>query len=340
MPTRPHTLVARLDNDGDVLLMGPAIRAVAAGSSRVTLLCGPRGRAAAALLPGVDALEVFRAPWIDPEPDPVDPRAVRELTARVAGLAPDRAIVFTSFHQSPLPLALLLRMAGVPWVGAISEDYPGSLLDLRHRPPEHLHEVERALSLVAAAGFAPVAGDDRLAVRRHPDALPEALPRRYVVLHPGASVPARSWPAERFARLAARLAGAGVSVVVTGGPSERDLAGVVAGRTALDLGGRTDLPALAEVLAGAEAVVAGNTGPAHLAAAVGTPVVWVFAPTVPAERWHPWRVPYTRLSVGVPCAGCRARICPVPGHPCMAGVDVDDAFQAVHAYVGPTQPVP
>ena len=65
-----HVLAVRLDNDGDVLLAGPAVRALAAGASRVTLLCGPRGRRAAELLPGVDDVIVWRAPWIDPEPDP------------------------------------------------------------------------------------------------------------------------------------------------------------------------------------------------------------------------------------------------------------------------------
>lgn len=328
-----HALVVRLDNDGDVLVTGPAIRAVAAGSDRVTLLCGPRGRAAAGLLPGVDALEVFRAPWIDPEPDPVDPGAIAELTARLAALAPDRAVVFTSFHQSALPLALVLRMAGVPWVGAISEDYPGSLLDLRHRPPDDLHEVERALSLAAAAGFPAPPGDDgRLAVRRRPAERPDGLPDRYVVLHPGASVTARTWPAGRFRELAVRLQRRGMPVVVTGGPGERALTAYVADDVARDLGGRTGLAGLTEVLAGAAAVVVGNTGPAHLAAAAGAPVVWLFAPTVPAARWHPWRVPFTTLSVDVPCAGCRARTCPVAGHPCMGGVTVDVVLAAVAAY--------
>ena len=68
---RPRVLVARLDNEGDVLLAGPAIRALAAGADHVTLLCGPRGRQAAVLLPGVDAVLTWRAPWIDPEPDPI-----------------------------------------------------------------------------------------------------------------------------------------------------------------------------------------------------------------------------------------------------------------------------
>src|SRR5205814_5948910 len=74
-----NVLMVRLDNNGDVLLAGPAIRAVAAGARSVTLLCGPRGLDAAELLPGVDDLIVFRAPWIDPEPQPVDPVTIAAL---------------------------------------------------------------------------------------------------------------------------------------------------------------------------------------------------------------------------------------------------------------------
>jgi ADP-heptose:LPS heptosyltransferase len=62
---------------------------------------------------------------------------------------------------------------------------------------------------------------------------------------------------------------------------------------------------------------------------VGTPVVSLFAPTVPAVRWRPWCVPHELLYVDVPCAGCRARVCPVEGHPCLNGVDVDDVVAAV-----------
>jgi ADP-heptose:LPS heptosyltransferase len=98
----------------------------------------------------------------------------------------------------------------------------------------------------------------------------------------------------------------------------------------LDLGGRVDLAGLAEVLARAEAVVVGNTGPAHLAAAVGTPVVSLFAPTVPACRWRPWRVPHVLLGdQDAPCAGSRARHCPVPGHPCLNRVDVGEVLAAL-----------
>jgi len=321
-----HALVCRLDSEGDVLLAGPAIRAVAAGSERVTLLCGPRGRQAAALLPGVDEILVWRAPWIDPEPEPVGRAGVDAIVDRLAALRVDRALVFGSFHQSPLPTALLLRMAGTPWIGATSVDYPGSLLDLRHRVPDDLHEVERALDLARSAGYVLPPGDPgALRVRREPF----ALEGPYVVVHPGASVPARAWAPERAAALVEALGAAGRRVVVTGAPGERPLTARVAGGEGLDLGGETSLGELASVLAAAECVVVGNTGPAHLAAAVGTPVASLFAPTVPAARWRPWRVPHELLHVEVPCAGCRARECPVPGHPCLGGVEVEAVLAAV-----------
>ncbi len=323
-----HVLAVRLDNDGDVLLAGPAIRALAAAHDRLTLLCGPRGRNAAALLPGVDEVIVWRAPWIDPEPEPVDRAATLGLVEDLAGRGIDRAVIFGSFHQSPLPTALLLRLAGVGFVAATSVDYPGSLLDVRHRIDDDVHEVERALDLVATLGHRLPAGDDgALRVRRPGAQLPVEGP--YVVVHPGASVPARAWAPERNAELVEALAAAGRTVVVTGAPAERELTARVAGTAGIDLGGATDLAGLADVLAGAQVVVVGNTGPAHLAAAVGTPVVSLFAPTVPAVRWRPWRVPQELLFVDVPCAGCRARVCPVEGHPCLGGVAVERVVAAV-----------
>ena len=326
-----HVLVVRLDSDGDVLVTGPAIRAVAAGADRVTLLCGPRGRQAASLLPGVDRLVVHRAAWIDPEPDRLDRATALALVSELAALEADEAVIFTSFHQSALPTALLLRMAAVQRIGAISEDYPGSLLDVRHRVDDDVHEVERALSLAAACGFElPDRDDGRLRIRRPPH--PLRLQPGYVVVHPGASVPARAWPAVRLAERGAVLVDSGRQVVVTGGPDERGLTARVAGgdRKVLDLGGQTSLGQLADVLADAAAVVVANTGPAHLAAAVGTPVVSLFAPVVPAVRWRPWRVPHVLLGdQSAPCADTRARTCPVPGHPCLASVSALDVMAAL-----------
>jgi ADP-heptose:LPS heptosyltransferase len=321
-----RVLAVRLDNDGDVLLAGPAIRALAAGAEHVTLLCGPRGQQAAELLPCVDEVLVWRAPWIDPDPQPVDSDAIAALVDCIARRRFDRAIVFGSFHQSPLPTALVLRMAGVPWIGATSVDYPGSLLDLRHRIDDDVHEVERSLDLVFAAGFELAPGD---AGELRVSGIARQRPaEEYVVVHPGASVPARAWAPACNAELVAALVAAGRTAVVTGGPSERELTAQVAAPGAIDLGGATDFAGLAGVIAGADAIVVGNTGPAHLAAAVGTPVVSLYAPTVPAVRWRPWKVPHELLYVDVPCAGCRARVCPVAGHPCL-DLEVEDVVAAV-----------
>jgi ADP-heptose:LPS heptosyltransferase len=326
-------LVARLDNAGDVLLQGPMVRAIAAGAQRVVFLAGPAGAEAAALLPGVDDVWTWRCPWILGDPPPVDADDLEALAGRVRALAPDEAVISTSFHQSPLPLALLLRAAGVPRISAISVDYPGTLLDVRHRVQDHLPEPERALSLARAAGFLLPDGDDgRLSVRRPLPVVPHVP--GYVLLHPGASVPARAWPAQRCAEAVEALTAAGHRVLVTGGPGERELTAAVAGTSGLDLGGGTTLPEMAALLDGAAAVVVGNTGPAHLAAAVGTPVVSLFAPVVPAARWAPYGVPTVLLGdQDSPCRDTRARECPVPGHPCLTSVTAADVVAAVEKLV-------
>jgi ADP-heptose:LPS heptosyltransferase len=338
-----HVLALRLDSDGDVLLTGPALRAIAQRAQRLTFVCGPRGSQAASLLPGVDRILVHRAAWIDPEPEPLSRRETLALVRRLAALAVDEAIIFTSFRQSALPTALLLRLAGVPKIAAISEDYAGSLLDVRHRIEGEMHEVERSLSLSATLGYELAPGaDDRLLVERPGESPLEGGP--YVVVHPGASVPARTWPAERHAALVHGLARMGQRVVVTGGPDERKLTAFVAGAPrsgVVDLGGLTTLAQLADVLAEAAVVVVGNTGPAHLAAAVGTPVVSLFAPVVPAVRWRPWRVPHVLLGDQLaPCAGSRARTCAIPGHPCLESVSVEDVVAAIATLAPVEEAVP
>nr|WP_203916573.1 HAD-IIIA family hydrolase [Rugosimonospora africana] len=370
-PSGGNVLAVRADSTGDVLICGPAIRALAARAARVTLLCGPRGRAAAGLLPGIDDIIEWPVPWIDSAAGPVDPAAVTALLTEVSLRGIDEAVIFTSYHQSALPLALLLRLAGVGRVSAISDDYAGGLLDVRHRVPPGVPEPERALSLAAAAGYPLPDGADGglrvntdLSARTYPDPEEEEDPgddidnsgsggggggggsgdgtvrdgAGYVLVHPGASVPARACPPERCAEIVAALTAAGRRVVVTGGPDERELTAQVAGDVASDRGGDYDLAGLARLIAGADALVSGNTGPAHLAAAVGTPVVSLFAPTVPFGQWAPYQVPTVRLGEQLAaCRETRAVRCPVPGHPCLSRIDPADVVAAVDALVGGTR---
>ena len=244
-----RVLAVRQDNNGDVLLIGPALRTIAR-TERVSLLCGPRGAAAARLLPGVENLLVWEAPWIDPHPRALDVRDVETFLAAIREHAFDEAVIFTSFHQSALPLALLLRMAGIARIGAISEDYPGSLLDVRHRIDAEVHEVERNLSLARAMGYVPDTRDDAALQVVNVPATSGFAPRSYVVVHPGCTVPARAWSAEGNAALVRLLAHRRYRVVVTGGSEERALCELVAGDCAFvtNVAGRTSFERFAAVV--------------------------------------------------------------------------------------------
>jgi ADP-heptose:LPS heptosyltransferase len=342
-----RALVARLDSVGDVLLAGPAVRAVASSPDvdEVWFLCSSIGASAARLLPGVDHVLVWDCPWITASAPPLTAEHLAELDALVARCLPEVAVILTSFHQSPLPLALQLRLAGVPRIVGASVDYAGPLLDVRLVPGEDFSEDQpeplRALAIAAAAGFAPAPGDEGGLRIASSAALPDAVSRllddpaaggaarQFVVVHPGASVSSRRWPAERHRQTVLRLTELGAKVVVTGGPAERELTREVAGAEAVDLGGDTPLDSLAAVLARASVVVTGNTGPAHLAAAVRTPVVSLFSPVVPASRWAPYGVPHVLLGdQDAACRGTRATECPVAGHPCLNSVTAEQVVEA------------
>jgi ADP-heptose:LPS heptosyltransferase len=331
-----HVLVVRTDGLGDVLLTGPAVRAVANGGARVTMLSGPAGAPAAHRLPGVERVMVTRLPWIDARPEPDVRDALDALVHAIAAEGFDEAIVFTSFHQSALPTALVLRLAGIARVGAISTDYPGALLDVRHHLDDDVHEVERNLSLAGAMGYA-LGRDDDARLRLLPSRPLPTVNHTYVVVHPGASVPARTLSAAQWRAVVSGVAATGRNVVVTGTSAENDLldhltagqSGPVAGLASDEFG------TLVGIIEHADTVVVGNTGPMHLAAALGTPVVACFAPTVPAVRWRPWGVPHVLLGTqDVECAGCRASVCPRDEQVCLASVGADEVVAALESLAG------
>jgi ADP-heptose:LPS heptosyltransferase len=330
---RPTLLVVRPDNAGDVLLTGPAVRAAAGAGFRVAMVTSPQGQAAARLLPGVDEVLVHHVPWIDAEPRPLTSGDWEALVASARRVDAAAAAILTSSHQSPLPAAAALRLAGIDNIAAVSHDYAGSLLDHRIPGDPDVHEVERNLMVMSALGVEPDADDDGelrvdLGDTRY---VPPDGP--WCVVHPGCTVPARTWSPDRWRELVRRLA-ADRTVVVTGTDEERSTVDAVCHGidNVWSLAGRTSLAELAAVLAAAPVVACGNTGVMHLAAAVSTPICAVFPPTVPLARWRPWRA--TAAVLGrqeISCAGCRARVCPVPGHPCVGDIPVEAAQSAIAA---------
>lgn len=310
-----RVLVVRPDNVGDVLMTGPVFRALRAAAPAATLdlLASPAGAAAAALLPEVDGVVTASVSWqqldLVPGSNPTDPDAA--LVDDLAARGYDAAVVLTSFSQSPWPAAEVLRRAGVPVRVGMSKEFGGGLLT--HwvpAPPDEEHQVDRMLGLLAAVGV-PSRGVE-LAVRIPDDAATPlaVVGSRYAVVAPGASCPSRRWPAERFAAVVAELAADGLTVVVSGTEREADLVEAVAGDVGVPIAGGLGLGDLAALLAGAEVVVANNSGGVHLADAVRAPVVELFAGTETVDQYRPRSTRAEVLTRPVACAPCRQLVCP------------------------------
>ena len=249
-----HVLVARLDNDGDVLLAGPGgprrRRRRRPGDAARAARAGARRRG---LLPGVDEVLVRRAAVDRRRARPVDRGDVDALRRR---RWPRRALDRAADPRPPSTRARCRSRCCCGWpacraIAAISGRLPR--LAARRPPPRSPTTSTRSSarsSLVAALGYPLPPGDDGAAARSGAAGARVAPAGAYVVVHPGASVPARAWAPERHAALVAALRRRGPAVVVTGGPGEtRADAPASPATAALDLGGATTLAELADVLA-------------------------------------------------------------------------------------------
>lgn len=262
----PTVLALRALGLGDVLTAVPAFRGLAqACPDRRRLFAGPAALAPLATLAGFDAH--------------VDVRSLDD-TAPVA--PPDVAV---NLHgRGPRSHRLLLGTRPRALLAFAHPEVPES----RGGPTwdDEEHEVERWCRLVRSAGIA--CDPTRLDIEPPPGHVPAVAGA--TLIHPGAASAARRWPVERWARVAHRELAEGRRVVVTGSAAERDLAHDLARRAGIPdrdvLAGRTDVLALARVVAAVEVVLCGDTGVAHLATALGTPSVILFGPTSPT-RWGP-----------------------------------------------------
>jgi lipopolysaccharide heptosyltransferase II len=341
-----RVLCVRLDTLGDVLMTSPAIRALKESlqEGRITLLTSPAGEEPGRHLPEVDDVLVYEAPWMKASPARADSRYDQAMIARLRGQF-DAAVIFTVYSQNPLPAALLCFLAEIPLRLAHCRENPYHLLShwVREIEPETTvrHEVRRQLDLVASIGCRPADERLRFAVPAgaRATALEKlqtagvALDRPYVVVHPGVSAPSRQWAPQGFAAAAGRLAREdGLQIVFTGSQGEADLVeGIRAGMDAAShtLAGQLSLGELGAVLQSAALLIANNTGPVHVAAAVGTPVVDLYALTNPQHT--PWGVPNRVLNHDVPCKFCYKSICPEGHHHCLALVQPDEVVQAARA---------
>ena len=160
--------------------------------------------------------------------------------------------------------------------------------------------------------------------------------QRLVALHPGAGLAERCWPLESFAQVGRDLAARGLRVLITGGPREMELTRRLAaqvGEPALDLGGRTDLPGLAAILARCVALISNDSGPVHLAGAVGTPVVSIVLAQGNFRATGPYLPGSLALSADLDCVPC-AQPLSCPHRDCHACISPADALAGLELVLG------
>lgn len=248
-------------------------------------------------LTSLPALRALRREFPDRRIALAAPGALEPL-ARLSGavdeLVPTRGLGVLDWQHEPPEMAVNLHGKGPQSIADLLAQRPAEVITHRHPDfpdvdgppwPDDVHEVERWCLLLEQYGLTAHRHELQLARPEQPSPAPRA-----VVVHPGAAYPARRWPVSRFAVVAHALAERGHAVVVTGNSNERLLAADVARQAGLPssavLAGRTELDALAALVADARLVVSGDTGVGHLATAYGTPSVLLFGPT-PPSRWGP-----------------------------------------------------
>jgi lipopolysaccharide heptosyltransferase II len=335
-----NLLCVRLDSLGDVLMTTPAIRALKESQPgcRITLLTSPAGAAAAALLPEIDECWIYEAPWMKATHRRSGGGVDRDIIQRLRSARFDGAVIFNVFSQNPLPAAMLCYLADIPLRLSHCRENPYQLLTHWVCDPEGSHatrhEVRRQLDLVARIGAFP--RDEKLSLHIGEPARERATAvlrargidptGRWVAIHPGASAPSRRYAPERFAEVAQKLVSEfGLPVVFTGDKSERSLVESIRRMVegpVISLAGELSLEELAALIERAPVLIANNTGPVHIAAAAGTPVVVLYALTNPQHT--PWKVPSRVLNHDVPCQSCYKSVCPEGHHHCLDLVDPAD----------------
>lgn len=269
-------------------------------------------------------------------------RSDRQTVAAIRDLGIEEAVILpNSFRSAWLPFR-----ARVPIRWGYRGDLRRTLLEPAVPAPtgKGHHQVRDYDRLLQAMGLEP----DRAALPRlgpGPEAV-EAASRALGGVHRtggalvalfagGAFGPSKRWPAPRFAELAARLADEGHDVVLVAGPGEEGLASGVAsasGRELPVLGADLDLAELAALLAQLNLLITNDSGPMHLAAAVGTRCVALFGPTDP-RRTAPLGPGHQVLWTGRWCSPCFRKRCPLLHHRCLKEISVDRVLAASHAFL-------
>lgn len=342
-PAPQRILCFRLERIGDLLMTLPALaelRALAPDAA-IDLVVGSWNQQIARAIPGLSSVEVIDAAWLARGPEGVTPLALALRAARWRPRKYDLAINFEPDIRTNIAAAA----AGARRTAGFRSGGGGPLLDLALDYDTRVHTADNALTLVRAALGAATTGraEARLHVpddaRRQAERLLAPLaagPR--IGIHVSGGREIKQWPVERFREVAEHLVrDRAAGIVLTGTAGDRALVDAV--RTALppgrvvDVANGVDLLTVAAVIQQLDLFLTGDTGPMHLAHAVGTPIVAVFGPSDP-RRYAPRGVRDVVVRIDLPCSPCnRIRLPPArcTGHTpdCLAGVDTAQVLAAI-----------
>jgi ADP-heptose:LPS heptosyltransferase len=340
-------LLLRIERIGDLVMALPAIRDVRslAPSAQIDLVVGSWNASLARSVPGVDRVHTIDARWLAREGEG---RGMTTLL-REAWTWRNRHYDLGINFEPDVRSNLLLAAAGAARTAGYRSGGGGPVLDLALDYDTAAHTSANARRLVSEV-FGKTAPESARPLLTIPDAAAAAAAARLRTPDPGPMVgvhvsggrPIKQWDPARFADVARRLAQTrGATIVATGGPGDRALVAAlrdaIAPHPIIDVSGTDDLDLLsaAAILARLDVLVTGDTGPMHLASAVGTPVVAVFGPSDPAR--YATAGPLDRVvRIDLPCSPCnRIRQPPARcvGHTpdCLDGVQADAVFDAAVA---------
>jgi len=322
MPS-PRILLVRFGSLGDVLLTTPLIRVL-------------RARHPAATISAVTK-QVW-APLLSANPHLDEVVAVapgQSLVPLARALRSARYTHLLDLHGSVRTRVLRLLVPGA-WSGFDARRRARLALIRTHRDiyPDRAPVPERYFGAAHSLGVSPDGRPAELFTSPAAEARAEAWlaragldgDRPLIALAPGAAHATKRWPARHWRQLATDLARRAFSVAVIGGPADRLVAEEIAaeaGSRAASAAGELDLQASGALLRRARAAVTGDTGPMHIAAGVGTPVVALFGPTVEPFGFFPYRARAVVLERHLPCRPCSSKggpRCPLGHHRCLEDI--------------------
>jgi lipopolysaccharide heptosyltransferase I len=344
MKDSPEILIIRLSSLGDILHALPAFADLRASfpEAKIDWLVAEKCRFLVDTVPGINAVHVLDADSLLRFPP--SPAAWNRLWNLIRDLRKHH-YDFSIDFQGLIKTAVLGLLSGAQtrlgFSKNMAREYPAHWFYHRSpaKPKMEIHVSELNRILAGMTGAHPVSSPADFKIPENDRRQVESLMEKeqlsdFAVINPGGGWPTKRWSPEKYGDLAKRIkTEIGLSIVVTTGPGEGDYFQKIAERCGDFLPHHFPVTflQLIPLLKRAGLFIGGDTGPFHLACALGTPVVGIFGPTSPVRN-GPWKAEDECVAHTLPCSFCYGRSCPTHNE-CM-DISVDEVFAAVNRRLG------